>query len=319
LDQDVFVIHGDRFVLRDQSAKRTIAGGHVIDPFSPKRGRARPSRIAVLHAMNSTECRHDPSGILAKLTEISEVGVLLYHFSVGHNLLTYQMDDIIKSLSLKRICCKSQERVFSKTQWENLLVRIEKAVRLFHQNHPALSGASFRDIQLEIKPHIETEVLEESTEALVNENRLNESGKRFHLPSHIIQVPMFDRQLWDRFLASSLTLHQAADVLEVDMKVLETSLKKAVKIGEMVLVAKNRYVSTSYLTQLGYAIENLKQNSNEGLFIVSDFMKQTKTGRNFAIDLLEYFDRRGFTERLGNYRRIRSPFGTVFASDEEGS
>ena len=31
-----------RFVLRDQSAQRTIAGGRVIDPFSPKRGRARP-------------------------------------------------------------------------------------------------------------------------------------------------------------------------------------------------------------------------------------------------------------------------------------
>ncbi len=33
LSRDIFAVHGDRFVLRDQSAQRTIAGGRVIDPF----------------------------------------------------------------------------------------------------------------------------------------------------------------------------------------------------------------------------------------------------------------------------------------------
>ena len=52
LSRDTFALSGDRFVLRDQSARRTIAGGSVIDPFSPRRGRARPSRIATLNAMS---------------------------------------------------------------------------------------------------------------------------------------------------------------------------------------------------------------------------------------------------------------------------
>ncbi|MFT5113076.1 MAG: selenocysteine-specific elongation factor, partial [Parasphingorhabdus sp.] len=82
LAQDAFVVHGDRFVLRDQSAQRTIAGGHVIDPFSPKRGRARPSRIEALHAMN----KHDSRDVLDALTKISEIGVPLNQFSIAHNL-----------------------------------------------------------------------------------------------------------------------------------------------------------------------------------------------------------------------------------------
>ena len=52
LPHDAFALCGDRFILRDQSAQRTIAGGHIIDPFSFKRGRAKPSRIAILKAMN---------------------------------------------------------------------------------------------------------------------------------------------------------------------------------------------------------------------------------------------------------------------------
>lgn len=319
-EQDAFVVHGDRFVLRDQSAQRTIAGGHVIDPFSPKRGRARPSRITALYTMNSPEVHHDPRDILAALTEVSEVGVALTSFSTAHNLPAYQTDAIIKSLSLIRVGRQLQEKVFNTTQWQNLLARIEKAVGLFHQSKPTLPGASFKDIQLAIKPHVETDILEEATETLVNEKRLSGRGKRFHLPSHVSQVSEFDRQLWDRAAASlapdsgsPLSLHQAAVTLGVDKKVLETSLKNATKIGEIILVAKTRYLPTRYLARLGHAAEVLAQNSDEGRFTVAEFSEQTKTGRNFAIDLLEYFDRLGFTERSGNSRRIRRPAVTVFA------
>jgi selenocysteine-specific elongation factor len=321
LEQDAFVVHGDRFVLRDQSAQRTIAGGHVIDPFSPRRGRARPTRIAALQAMN----RRDPSDVLGALTEISEVGVPLTAFSVAHNLPQLKMDAIIESLSPGRVGRQPQEWIFSETQWQDLLKRIEKAVGLFHQSRPELPGPSLRDIQLALNPYVETPILEEATGYLLNEKRLGGRGARFHLPSHEIQVSERDRQLWARAATSlapdsgsPLSLHQSAEALGVDKTVLEASLKNAVKIGEMVLVAKNRYLPTSYMARLGYAAEGLAESTAEGFFTVAEYCNQTKTGRNFAIDLLEYFDRLGFTERAGNNRRIRRPAVTVFAVDEEG-
>ena len=86
----------------------------------------------------------------------------------------------------------------------------------------------------------------------------------------------------------------------------------------MVLVAKNRYLPTSYMARLGYAAEGLAESTARGFFTVAEYCNQTKTGRNFGIDLLEYFDRLGFTERAGNNRRIRRPAVTVFAVDDEG-
>jgi len=322
LEQDAFVAHGDRFVLRDQSARRTIAGGHVIDPFSPRRGRARPTRIAALQAMN----RREPGDVLAALTEISEVGVALIPFSVSHNLPLVQTADIIESLSLKRVGRQPQQWIFSATQWQNLLNRIEKAVGLFHQLRPELPGASLKDIQLALKPHVETPILEEATGLLANERRLGRRGTRFHLPSHVIQVAERDRQLWAQAATSlapnsgsPLSLHQAAEALGVDWKILETSLKNAVKIGEMVTVTKNRYLPTAYMVRLGCAAEVLAGKSSEGVFTVAEYCEQTRMGRNFAIELLEYFDHLGFTERLGNNRRIRRPAATVFAVDDEVS
>ncbi|MFT7529965.1 MAG: selenocysteine-specific elongation factor, partial [Gammaproteobacteria bacterium] len=320
LAQDAFVVHGDRFVLRDQSAQRTIAGGHVIDPFSPKRGRARPSRIEALHAMN----KHDSRDVLDALTKISEIGVPLNQFSIAHNLPRHQTDDFIDSLSLRRIGRHPQERIFSSTQWQGLLNRIEQAIGDFHLIKPELPGAGLKNIQLVIKPHVESSILEAATAYLVSEKRLGRRGARFHLPPHLIDISEHDRQLWSRAAASlapnsgsPLSLHQAAEGLDIDIRTLEKSLKNAVKIGEMVLVAKNRYLPTSYLARLGWAAEELAERSVEGIFTVAEYCKQTTTGRNFAIHLLEYFDRIGFTARVGNNRRVRRSAATLFAVDDE--
>ena len=322
LEQDTFVMHGDRFVLRDQSAQRTIAGGHVIDPFSPKRGRARPSRIKALKAMD----HRDPEDAIVALTEISEGGVLLAPFCVSRNFSMSHIQTLVESLSLKRVGRQSQEWVFSSFQWQALLSRVEQSMGLFHQSTPQLPGANLKDIQLTLKPHMDTIILEEAIAQLVNENRLRRKASRFSLPSHVMQISRHDQQLWLRaapILApdsgSPLSLHQAAEVLQIDIKTLETSLKNAVKIGEMVLVAKNRYLPTSYVGRLGFVAEKLAKNTTKGIFSAAEYCKATNIGRNFAIDLLEYFDHLGFTGRMGNNRRIKRSAASFFADNAEDS
>lgn len=320
LSKDAFVVHGDRFVLRDQSAQRTIAGGHIVAPFSPKRGRARPTRIAELQAMN----RRHSADVLAALAEISEAGVSLTSFSVSHNLTKHEVDVICKSLSLKQVGGEKKEWAFSNKQWQGLLDRIEQVVRAFHLSKPTLPGFGLREIQLALKPYVETAVLNDACSNLVDRKRLGRCGARFHLISHVIEVSDFDRQLWAKAATSlapnsgsPLSLNQAAEMLKTEKKVLEMSLKNAVKMGEMVLVAKNRYLPISYMIRLGYATEELAERTVSGLFTVADFCKETKTGRNFAIELLEYFDRLGFTARTGNNRRLKHSAAVIFSVNGE--
>ena len=320
LQRDAFVVHGDRFVLRDQSAQRTIAGGHVVDPFSPKRGRGRPTRIEALRAMD----HRDSGDVLGALSAISAKGVALTSFAVAHNLSAQQIDVMIESLSLLRVGRYPDEWIFGESQWRDLLMGIERVVSSSHQSRPALPGVSLKDIQLGIKPHIEMPVVEEAIAFLINSNRMGRRGAWIHLPSHVIEVSEFDRKLWScvsTILApksgSPLSLNQAAEALEVDKKTLETSLKNAVKVGEMVMVAKNRYLPISYVARLGYAVEALSISIADGVFTVAEYCKWIKTGRNFAIDLLEYFDRLGFTVRVENNRRIKRPAANFFSLDEK--
>jgi selenocysteine-specific elongation factor len=316
VSRDAFAVHGDTFVLRDQSAQRTIAGGRVIDPFSPKRGRARPARIAALNALQ----HQNVTDALRALTEGSETGVLLAPFSVAYNLPGPRLDMLIETLSLRRVGQKSKQRAFCETQWRRLAAKVVKAVEGFHRSKPMSPGASIKDIQLALSPHIETSILEDSLGTLIEEQRLNSRGTRFHLPSHSIQISGRDQQLLDRVASilaprsgTPLNLHQAAADLQVDMKTLEMTLKTASRIGEMVLIGKNRYAPTPFVAKLGVVAERLAANSADGYFTTAEYRDQTKLGRNFAIEVLEYFDRVGFTERNGNTRCIRRSVADVFA------
>jgi len=315
VSRDAFAVHGDTFVLRDQSAQRTIAGGRVIDPFSPKRGRARPARIAALNAMQ----HRNVTDALRALTDGSETGVLLTPFSVAYNLPAPRLDMLIETLSLRRVGQQSKQRVFCETQWHRLGAKVVGAVKGFHRSKPMSPGASVKDIQLALSPHIETSILEVLLGTLVEEQRLNSRGTRFHLPSHNIRISVRDQQLLDRVApklaprsGTPLSLHQAAADLKVDLKTLEMTLKTASRLGKMVLIGKNRYAPTHFVAKLGVVAERLAANSADRCFTTAEYRKQTTLGRNFVIDVLEYFDQIGFTERNGNTRYIRRSVKDVF-------
>lgn len=315
VSRDAFAVHGDTFVLRDQSAQRTIAGGRVIDPFSPKRGRARPARIAALNAMQ----HRNVTDALRALTDGSETGVLLTPFSVAYNLPAPRLDMLIDRLSLRRVGQQSKQRVFCETQWHRLGAKVVGAVKGFHRSKPMSPGASVKDIQLALSPHIETSILEVLLGTLVEEQRLNSRGTRFHLPSHNIRISVRDQQLLDRVApklaprsGTPLSLHQAAADLKVDLETLEMTLKTASRLGKMVLIGKNRYAPTHFVAKLGVVAEQLAANSADRCFTTAEYRKQTTLGRNFVIDVLEYFDQIGFTERNGNTRYIRRSVKDVF-------
>ena len=82
LDQPIGALRGDRFILRDQSAMRTIGGGLVLDPFAPATRRSTAARLADLAALE-----HDsPEAALETLVKDREHALDLDRFEVMYDL-----------------------------------------------------------------------------------------------------------------------------------------------------------------------------------------------------------------------------------------
>src|SRR5205085_318782 len=75
---------GDWAILRDHMARHTLAGGRVLDPGPPRRGRQRPERLATLRAL----AEPDPGDALECLLDDPDGPgiVVLAPFALARNL-----------------------------------------------------------------------------------------------------------------------------------------------------------------------------------------------------------------------------------------
>ena len=157
---------------------------------------------------------------------------------------------------------------------------------------------------------------------MVSEKRICVNGSRFYLSSHNIHISKREKVILTtaaNILAADggtpPSLQQAAQQIGTDVSVLEKTLKIGVKLGDIILVGKNRYVPSTLVLNLKIRAEKLASKSVDGLFSTSDFRDEVSMGRNFIIDVLEYFDQVGFTTRVGDLRRLRQPISKVLGKN----
>ena len=80
-------------------------------------------------------------------------------------------------------------------------------------------------------------------------------------------------------------------------------------------VTRTRFVPLTAVRALAAHAESLAGELPDGRFTAAEYKNRAGVGRNFAIELLEYFDRSGFTERLSDRRRVRRPAAEAFGAE----
>ena len=100
---------------------------------------------------------------------------------------------------------------------------------------------------------------------------------------------------WVRDLARELKAEEG------DVRLL---LRKLARLGQLHQVVKDLFYPEETLQQL--ASHALQLRDDAGIIRAAAFRDRIGIGRKRCIQLLEYFDRIGFTRRFGNERRIRA-------------
>ena len=107
-------------------------------------------------------------------------------------------------------------------------------------------------------------------------------------------------------------VREIAEELSQPPQVSERFLFRAARLGIVHAVAKNRFYPPATMRDLGRLAVGLAEKSQDNMFSTADFRDATGVGRNVTIQVLEYFDRIGFTQRIGEGRKIRKPIDEVF-------
>ena len=319
LDRPMHALAGDRIVIRDQSATRTMGGGAVVDPFSPKRGRARPARLAWLDAIGTD----GPEPAVARAIETTATGVDTGWIRRAFGLTDPEMDRILDAAGAVRVPGTGGDRCFSAVHWAGLQAETLAFLETFHRERPRLHGANANDIRLGIARRVDRAVVEHALASLLREGAIARRGVTVRLPEHRVTLGTNDERIWPRVAraldpakGSPPSLRQAAEQLKIDEAELGALLRRATNAGLVVPVTRTRFVPLGAVSAMAARAETLAGELPEGRFTAAEYKNHAGIGRNFAIELLEFFDRSGFTERLGDRRRVRRPAAEVFGTED---
>jgi len=306
----------DRLILRDQSARRTLAGGRIVDPYGPERGRARPPRLAQLFAM----AENDSSAALAALLALSPGGLDLSRFAVARNLDTGESTTLFAAAEMVTAGGATALAGMSLEHWQSLNQRIVTQLKSWHQQSAETLGLNEFELRRLFTERPLAQLFNTAIAQLIEAGEVKRTGTIRHLPGHKAKLAAGEQTVWQQIfpLLESGGLRppvvwQIASELDLPADEIERVLKRAAALGFSVQVAKNRFLLPAAVRRLADIAEELAGESEDGLFLAAQYRDRSGIGRNLTIELLEYFDRAGFTRRSGAARRTLCLASALFS------
>ncbi len=297
-------VHGDRLVLRDHSAQRTLGGGRVLDPFAPARQRRQPSRLAQLQALAASDSLEQA---LPALLEHTEVGLDPQRLERQFNRLraTWRLPaDVLV------VATRQGPLLFSKERWQALKALLLAQLAEFHTLEPDQLGPDRDRLRRFAASPLERPAFISLLEELLASGAIAASGPWLHLPDHQVRLSDEDALLWQQI---EPLLQQAgfdppwvrdlAAVTGRDEAEVRLLLRKLARLGKVHQVVRDLFYTDVTVKQLAAML--LQLGADNETIEAAAFRDALAIGRKRSIQILEFFDRIGLTRRLGDQRRIR--------------
>lgn len=307
LDRPLHAVHGDHLVLRDQSARRTLGGGVVIDPQPRVRGRNRAQRLACLEAMQAGTV----AAALAALLAAEPDGLDLARFAASFNLGPAEHEDLFAQVPMVVVEHDGRALGFAPQRLQALEAMIVPALRRCHAAHPERAGVTPAELGGALPERLRAALRDLVIARVLAQGLVERHGGLLRLPGHAAQRARGDDALWRRVRRlldvpdhKAPVVHDMLEPLRLELKPLEAFLARATQAGDVVRVSPRRYFLPTSIAHFEGIVHELARTRPDGTFSVADFRDRAGIGRNAVVEVLEYFDRIGLTRRDGQVRKV---------------
>ena len=315
LEQKTTSSFDDCFILRDQSAMRTIGGGRIIDPLSIPKGRSKPERIEDLHIMNKYKLKDALAFLLSKKTW----GMDLKKFTVKRNLNKIEAQNLFKTNEIKVFNEKDKLWGFSVLNWSICINDVYDYIDIFFKRNKNLTILNEEKIIQKFESVSPRYVIRHILNELISSKKLLRNGKELFLTEHEIIFSSEELDMWKKIKHAldenkyhPPTINEVAKELNFETKDTEQIFKKALKLNYLVQVSLNRYFYRDIILYYANIVEKISAANTNHKLELSIFRNEVRISRNLTIELLEFFDRKGFTIRLKNERYLYKKANQVF-------
>ena len=299
LDTPLRLADNDRLVLRDISARLTLAGARVVTLNPPRRGKRKPEYLQWLRALAAAQ----GDDVQALDIHLQRDAVRLDDFAWARQL----SDEGLKALINRPDYLQAGNSLLSAplaARWQRKLL---DALARYHDQHRDEPGPGRERLRRIALP------MEDEALVLLLIEQMRESGTVhshhgwLHLPEHKAGFTDEQQAIWQRvvglFADEPWWVRDLAREANVEESLMRAVLRQAAQQGMITAIVKDRYYRNDRIVEFAKMIREL--DLERGSTCAADFRDTLNVGRKLAIQILEYFDRIGFTRRRGNDHILR--------------
>jgi selenocysteine-specific elongation factor len=199
---------------------------------------------------------------------------------------------------------------FASGTWSALRERLLGAVAATHEREPEMPGVEQNRLRRMVAPALAAEAFGELVDELLGEQRIVRRGAFLGDPAHKAELGKAERVVWERIrpllLEKPFEPPRVRDIgreLKIPEGDVRSLLRRVARVGEITLVAHDHFFDTTAVRRMADITREL--NAQHGAARAADFRDRIGTGRKVAIQILEFFDRVGYTRRVRDDHLVR--------------
>jgi selenocysteine-specific elongation factor len=314
LTEPLLALRRDRFIVRDETAQRTLGGGSVIHPWPRRHKRSDKDLDSRLEALVTDDIPTLIERFMEESDDFAPSIAMLYQFL---NIREEELRDWIgRTANVTSVSVEGEKLYTTKEKWQLLTERVAAELKQYHAAHPLAPGMDMEELRAKLPFVVNPRLFRAVVELLAAEKNLKREGNLVSLQNHRVRLGANEQTLTDKIrrLLGETPL-APPDVRQVEK---ELGADRA-KLGEILRVMEREKSLVRVATDLYYltdSVDNVrsllyKYLSENGEITAAGFRDLLGSSRKYTIALLEYFDREGTTVRIGDSRRLKSPASTA--------
>jgi selenocysteine-specific elongation factor len=296
--------------MRSYSPLLTIGGGEVLDAFPSRHKRFSPQ---LKEEMGILEKGSDDEKIRLRLLKAGPAGLSWPDLVMRTNMLPAKLKSRVETLiGTGGILGYNGDRLrYIHPQVVSDLKRFcLDYLKEFHRKNPLQPGAMKEELKSKLPPLVDSRLFNHILSTLTGEKKIIVDKDTVRLSAHTISLKEEEKDLRKKMvllyaqgkLQPPLVKEVAAE-LAVSESELKPVLQLLVKEGTLVKVKEDLYFHQQAMKEIeGKLIQFLQQNKEMS---PTQFKEVSQLSRKFAIPLMEHFDAKKLTMRIGDKRVLR--------------
>lgn len=300
-EQPVVSARGDRFVIRSYSPMRTIGGGIVLDPNAPKRRRFDLKAIEAVARRRQgvpVDLVEDALLLAAGGTSQKEI---VSSIGVSESVV---IDALAELSEAKRARLIGKEKWFHESIYMQLFTKTLDTLQSYHTSNPLKSGMPREDLRVAAAKVVDVRTFSALIAVMESDGLVATGEGIVRLAAHEVKLNHEQQREADRmenmFSSAGMNVPSPEEacasggLLAKDIFALLVERRRLLKVDEGI------YFHVDAIEKAEAAlIAFLRANQK---ITVSEFRDLVGSSRKFVLPLLQHFDAKRITRRVGEVR-----------------